>query len=354
VNAQSSAAAEKPADAPIRRAGPRAKRPTIAPAHAHAKAKVSSNGPALTTAKPTPSRIERLVSPATVSFWPTPYSRLASRDPKGNVTTAHGSQMLITRPAPIITHCHSGRSAALSSSLAFVWMTGSRRTILVQYTGTVEYIEPLRLSQDLERAARRARAWERRLREGEGLEDDPFYLDRWVSSRETFQRIAEMHADDPLRAPLRRWVYRMAELRIDGAALRRVAIEYRNTQRRIESPEHGMRTLSEVLRRALSEGPLRKAWMDAYLRVAEPLSDVTAILWERRKEVASRMGVPDVNEIEGLGTSAEKAAHEWLDKTRDAFAEHRTNGIAEWISSALGTDAGTFVARYVDGLVSGR
>lgn len=198
-------------------------------------------------------------------------------------------------------------------------------------------VDTLKLDRELEHAAERWRSWRRRLRDGEGFDEDPFEPSRAALGRTAFLGVGELPEADPLKRPLARWVYRLAEQRINRAAL--VAVEAaRRVPRVIDAPEHARQPLRSMLKLALREAPRRAAWFSSYLDQAEPLAHATALLWQRRREVAERMGVAGEWELPEAELTA--AAEAWLATTDDAAQELAPGrSLAELVERALGGEA---------------
>jgi hypothetical protein len=179
----------------------------------------------------------------------------------------------------------------------------------------LESPDPLKLDREIARTADAVKAWRRRLRAGEGTDEDPFWSNRLVAGRTAFQVVTELPASDPLRVPLRRWIYRLAEQRINRAALSRIAEERRRTEHVISEPEHARLPLGAMLGRALGEPKRRDAWLASYLRSNDALGVAVTTLWERRQELASRMGLPGPDAIEAPGADVAGAATRFLERT---------------------------------------
>lgn len=197
--------------------------------------------------------------------------------------------------------------------------------------------DTLQLDRELARAAERWQGWRRRLRAGEGSDEDPFEPSRSALGRTTFIAVRELPDADPLKRPLARWVYRLAEQRINREAFVTVEVA-RRAPRVIDAPERARVSLRDMLKRALRDAPRRDAWLASYVEHAEPLSQATALLWQRRHEVAERMGV-----AEGWDRrSAElaEAAEAWLQTTHDAARELvPARNLPELVELALGKEA---------------
>lgn len=204
----------------------------------------------------------------------------------------------------------------------------------------LENPDPLRLDREIARGADALRAHDRSLARGEGWDDDPFVTTRMVAGRTAFLAVRDMPEVDPLRAPLERWVFRLAEQRINRVTRVRVIAERRLTEHVVSEPERARITLSEMLRRGLASPKRREAWLGSFVGKSEPLGDAVAAHWERRQEVAERLELAGPDLMEGVGANAPLAARAWLDRTRDAFVAIKEERAAGSDSSSSKGSAG--------------
>ena len=199
----------------------------------------------------------------------------------------------------------------------------------------LEYPDPLRLDREIARAAGELRRWRRRLRRGEGTLDDPFWAVRLVASRSAFRAIQTLPESDPLRPALLAWTYRLAEQRVDRLAIVRIAVERRHVEHVISEPERARCTLAAMLDRALSDPARRAGFLASFVGESEALGDAVATLWERRQEVAVRMGLGSPDEIESPGRGVVAAAEQWLGRTRDLLSEWKRDTLSGVLDTAL-------------------
>lgn len=199
-------------------------------------------------------------------------------------------------------------------------------------------LHPLNLDRELARAASAWRQWRRRVQRGGGLGEDPFARTRSAVGATAFQAASELPETDPLRGPLQRWIYRLAEQRINLAVLTSIRTEYAVRQHPITSPEDVQLPLRSMLAHALREPRRSGAWLDAYLRSAHELHTQTGLLWERRLEIARRLRLSGPEVIERCSDATLEVATAWLDRTRDVAAEHRAERLETWLALALGSD----------------
>src|SRR5690606_13812916 len=81
-----------------------------------------------------------------------------------------------------------------------------------------------------------------------------------VTGLSLFRRIGEMPENDPLREPLRRWVYRLAEQRINQATLNAIARERATEHHPPDAPGRQAVSFALLLKRALGDAPRREPW----------------------------------------------------------------------------------------------
>jgi len=203
----------------------------------------------------------------------------------------------------------------------------------------LESLDPLRLDREIARVAGAVRRFRRRLESGGGLDEDPFYGTGVVAGRRAFLAVRELPEYDPLKAALLGWIYRLAEQRIDAGAIKAVALEARHTEHVVNEPEHARLSLSAMLAQALSAPSRRAAWLTSFERSARPLAEAVAVLWERRQEVASRMGLGSPDVVESPGDAVVHAASAWLDRTAELLEGPSRVTLANVVEASLGERA---------------
>jgi hypothetical protein len=199
--------------------------------------------------------------------------------------------------------------------------------------------DPWRLSGQIERAARSWRAWRRALLTGAGWDDDPFAEERTATTRATFRWVGSLDASDPLREPLRRWVYRLLEQRVNRDYLVEVRRLGSAGLHPLARPLGGEWSLAEMLRRALAEPARRKAWLEAWAEKTSPLSSAVGILWQRRREVARGLGLDHPDEIESPAPELTEVARGWLEASDDLWTALRVRDMSRYLEVASGTGA---------------
>jgi len=202
----------------------------------------------------------------------------------------------------------------------------------------MDELDPLTFDRKLREACRAWSRWRRQLRAAEAFDDEPLLAYRRLSSQQAFQELTDLGDRDPLAPYLRRWVYRLAEQRINAQALASVEAERRANLLVIEEPAHTRCSLAEMFRRALGDSARREGWLHSFLTNSRTLAAGTALLWERRAEIARRMGLPDADSIESCCPELTSAAQALLESTDDMAEAFKTRELSELLSHALGHD----------------
>lgn len=203
----------------------------------------------------------------------------------------------------------------------------------------LEALDVLKLDREIAEAASALRRDARSMRSGQLEASAPFLSRRLLTTRTAFQAVSALPANDPLRQPLRRWIYALAEYRIDREAMIRVWHERYVEERVVSEPVRAKLSLARMMSGVLSEPRRSRAWADSFVRASAPLSVAVSVLWERRREVASRMGLSGPDEMEAPGTDAARAARAFLDATSDVMAELVAEGGTTWLELGLGAGA---------------
>ncbi len=202
-------------------------------------------------------------------------------------------------------------------------------------------LNPIELSRTLATLAQAWQSWRRALRRGELSPLFAFELHRRAIGRNTYHEVQALHPEDPLRAPLLAWVYRLAEQRINQGALLAREAARRGALHPMTS-EGAELSLAALGRLALApEGSAEERLRCRERRLAElarhtaPLRDAERLLWERRREVASRMGHASLAEAEGQHPELPGLAREWLDVTSGAFESLGVERLSALMEAAL-------------------
>jgi hypothetical protein len=196
---------------------------------------------------------------------------------------------------------------------------------------------------EVDRMLRRAhRAWLasklRRAVPGEDGDEHPLAAHRSVTGLPLFRHIGELPESDPLRTPLRRWVYRLAEQRIDQPALAALARERQREHQHPDAPSRVPVSFSGMLTRALGDAPRREPWTRLMLEHAPLISERSVELWQRRREIARRMGLAQPGEIEAPLPDVASLAARVASTTRERVKELELGTLAGFFERAIGAD----------------
>lgn len=207
---------------------------------------------------------------------------------------------------------------------------------------------PIEVDRVLRRAHRSWLAWKLRDRslDTEDSDDHPLAAYRSVAGLTLFRRVSEMPASDPLREPLRRWVYRLAEQRINQDAANAVVRERARRHRPGDAPGRQPVSFAQMLRSALGDPPRRPLWSKLVLEHAAPISARHVELWQRRREIARRMGLGHPGEIEAPLPDAASIADALARLTRERVHELRLGSLPAFFERVIGADVpGAWPAR---------
>ena len=202
--------------------------------------------------------------------------------------------------------------------------------------------EPLKLSRALGDVAPKVLAWRRGLTQVRGFEKDPFAADRWATGLSCFQQVSELPDDDPLRASLLRWVFALAEERINRETLLARQWQLRGQTWEVSSPTRGLWSVGAMRFRMLAESQLRSAWVESLWENSEAISETVIHLWQRRAEIARRLGLDRFDDLIEPAPSPQEWATAWLRESDDLRrdAAEGVGDFSSWISAALGLPEG--------------
>jgi hypothetical protein len=202
----------------------------------------------------------------------------------------------------------------------------------------MDELEMMELDRKVARAAELDRRWVRGLAAGLALDDEPFAAVPEIS-RDKFLELAERPADDPLKAPLSSWFVRLLDDKANRAV--KVAFAFERVVRRhpLDAPERCHVSLSQMSKRALAEPERRHVWLEQLVERSHDARDAQVLYWERRQEVARRLGLASPDDFE-LPCPDVVADAEWfLSLTDDLASEFRSDDLARLLGASLGLEA---------------
>jgi hypothetical protein len=210
---------------------------------------------------------------------------------------------------------------------------------------------PIEVDRVLRRAHQSWLAWKLRDRTLDGLDSEdtdahPLAAYRSVTGLSLFRRVGEMPQNDPLREPLRRWIYRLAEQRIDQAPSNALARERTKQHRPPDAPGRQAVSFGQMLTRALGDAPRRELWARLLVAHAAPISARSVELWQRRREIAQRLGLAHPGEVEAPLPDTPAIADGLAATTRERVRELGLGSLAAFFERAIGADVpGAWPAR---------
>lgn len=210
-----------------------------------------------------------------------------------------------------------------------------------QVARTVDFeFNPVEVDRMLRRAHASWLGWKLRDRghDDAASDDAPLAAYRPVTGLSLFRRVGEMPESDPLREPLRRWVYRLAEQRINQPALSALTRERARRHQPPDAPGRQAVSFALLLKRALGDAPRRESWTRLLIEHAPAVSASSVELWQRRREVARRMGLAHPGELEAPLPQASAIADALAATTRERVHELGLRSLADLFERAIGGD----------------
>jgi hypothetical protein len=201
------------------------------------------------------------------------------------------------------------------------------------------FLEPFRLSRELEKVFELYAAFERRTEQG--LEAEDPFLGRLFPGKSDFEQVLSIPADDALRLPLLRHVAELIRRRVQLPWTYRIGQAIYGEKRKIETPIRGELTLAELRKNALSAGERRRVWIDVRNGISAELAPLYVEYWHREPEILRRRGAPEVQAepwnstdelivlARGAVSGTQLALRElgWLDEVK--FQEQLLEGASE-------------------------
>jgi hypothetical protein len=198
---------------------------------------------------------------------------------------------------------------------------------------------PLEIDRQLRRAQRAWLFW--KLRERNHEDEDaahPLAAYRSITGQSLFRHISGLPENDPLRGPLRRWVYRLAEQRINQPTLSAFDRARHEARHHPDAPGQQALSFAALLTRALGDAPRRELWTQVLVEDAPPISDRSVELWQRRRELARRMGLEHPAQIEAPLPDVAAVADSLARTTRERVRELELGSLAGYYERAIGAN----------------
>lgn len=157
-----------------------------------------------------------------------------------------------------------------------------------------------------------------------------------IANREVLGWLSELPESEPIRGPGLRWLHWLIDVRVNAKALLGVAHALRWQSHRVPSPRAVEASVNGLLQLALEEPQLRSAWLRALEQNAMGLYDASIVLWERRQELAERVGLSSFRDSGPL-PQLEPATH-W-ERDRDLLEACGIRDLPSLVSIGLAGEA---------------
>jgi len=121
--------------------------------------------------------------------------------------------------------------------------------------------------------------------------------------------------------------------------LSQIGQEWQRREPYPDTPRNAEQSLSELFQQGLADAPRRERWLAAFLAQAAPASALAVALWQRRREVARRLGVEA--EADAPGRAVEEVvpiAGELAKTTQERVRELALESLPAFVTHALGQD----------------
>lgn len=198
-------------------------------------------------------------------------------------------------------------------------------------------LDPFAVDAELWAFAERWRRWRHELRRGVAS-DAPFGASERLG-RGLLVWALGLPAEFPLRTPLARWIYRLAEQRIDAWWLAEETLLLRKERHPVRVPREGTFSIQQMTRAALS-GTAAGEWHAARSAAVPKLAAHRAQLWQRRLEIARRWGFVSPDEIELPAANVYEEADRFLAETQALVFDRVGTGWVAHVESGLARAAG--------------
>ncbi len=172
----------------------------------------------------------------------------------------------------------------------------------------MSYQDPLTWDRQIRLLAEFEEQYQSRLRTDPQSADPggPFIGVPPLTERAAFEEIRGLPEDLPLRAPMQRWMYRIAEARVNATIQRQLACYWRSEPVSIESPRRITTTRANILIWALRDSQARAHWIAALNHELGGAPELTSEHWQRKDELAKRAGFEGV--LSTINPSADMVA----------------------------------------------
>ena len=160
-----------------------------------------------------------------------------------------------------------------------------------------------------------------------------------ITERAAFAELQSLPANLPIRRPLERWFYRLADARVNAPLSRQIACFWRSDRVESASVKEANLTRATLLRRVLRDGPARlQSWseLEKSLDVAAPSPSE---LWQRRDELAKRAGFESLEKILDPVEATRELVEQWHERSEPVVADVLPREALASLSVGMSTEA---------------
>src|SRR5271157_5834891 len=108
----------------------------------------------------------------------------------------------------------------------------------------------------------------------------PFVGVPYITTRSAFADIRALPEGLPIREPLLRWAYRLADARVNAEIERAIALIWRSQPVILDTQQPQRITRAELLIKLLSDRPAHGLWWHSLCKQLDGLSEWVSLLWQ--------------------------------------------------------------------------
>ena len=167
----------------------------------------------------------------------------------------------------------------------------------------------------------------------------PFIGVPFVTTRAAFSKIRELPEGLPLREPLLRWAFRLADARVNAELEQHLAVAWRSEVIVLDSPRPVHTTRANLLTQVVRDAAARGTWLQLLGDQLHGMSESTSLLWQRREELAKRAGFENLAVATGVVPRLDEHVSRWLQQFKARSPHSRQRDPMGYFQTALATSA---------------
>jgi hypothetical protein len=136
-----------------------------------------------------------------------------------------------------------------------------------------------------------------------------------ITERTAFAELQSFPGELPIRHPLERWFYRLADARVNAPFVRRIACFWRSDRVETESLKETNLTRADLLRRVLRDGPARHQSWSELEKSLDAEGPSPSELWQRRDELAKRAGFENLENVLDPVEGTRELVEQWQERS---------------------------------------